>query len=46
MNLSKAKGTKLQITDNIAIACQSKNLTQGEKTLNEDIEEFYRYFLR
>lgn len=43
-DLLKTKGTKFQLADDIAIAYQSKDFIQGEKTLNEDLQELNRYF--
>lgn len=37
-------GKKFQFSDYIAISCQSKDLTQGKETLNEDLNELNRYF--
>lgn len=38
--------TKFQFADDIAITCQSKDLTQSAVTLNEDLKELNKYFRR
>lgn len=43
-DLPKTKGTKFKISEDIEIACQSKDLTQGEENLNADLDELIRYF--
>jgi len=45
-DLFQTKGTKFQFADDIAIACQSKDLTQGVGILNKGLEELNRYFRR
>lgn len=45
-DLPKTKSTKFQFAGDIAIACQSKDLTQGEETLSKDLEKLNEYFQR